>query len=237
LLAVPNLGYRFLYWENSRGERITSEALLEAVSDKQQSYRAIFEKYDHPLAGNLVINEIMPTGKPSQDWVELYNRSDERLYLEDFILSDQLGNRFVFPKGTSIGPNDYLVLCQDQERFRKTHPMSYNLIGDLDFGINKHRETLALFDNQRAMIDSVGYILEPTDIDFSWSLLLPRLDNANPENWQIHFNAGTPNAANPYYVASSVQVSQKKWMRISLTAGLFLLLATLIYFSWVKLEG
>jgi len=237
LLAVPNLGYRFLYWENSRGERITSEALLEAVSDKQQSYRAIFEKYDHPLAGNLVINEIMPTGKPSQDWVELYNRSDERLYLEDFILSDQLGNRFVFPKGTSIGPNDYLVLCQDQERFRKTHPMSYNLIGDLDFGINKHRETLALFDNQRAMIDSVGYILEPTDIDFSWSLLLPRLDNANPENWQIHFNAGTPNAANPYYVASSVQVSQKKWMRISLAAGLFLLLATLIYFSWVKLEG
>lgn len=236
LLAVPNLGYRFLYWENGRGERITSEALLEAVAQAEQSYRAVFEKYNHPLTRTLMINEIMPTGKPSQDWVELYNGSNERLSLEGFILSDRQGNRFVFPKHSSIGPQDFLVICQDEERFRKIHPMTYNLIGALGFGINKHRETLALFDNQRAMIDSVGYVLEPTDIDFSWSLLLPRLDNADPENWQIHFDAGTPNAANPYYLESSVQVSQLRWMRISLAAGIFLLLAVLIYFSWVKLE-
>ena len=237
LLAIPNLGHRFLYWENARGERITSPALLEAVSDSRQSYRAIFEPYQHPLTETLVINEIMPTGKPSQDWIELYNRSDERLYLDDFIISDKLNNRFVFPERSSVGPHDYLVICQDMQRFRKIHPMSYNLIGDLGFGINKHRETIALFDDQGAMIDSVGYVLEPTDIDFSRSLLIPRLDNADPENWQIHFDAGTPNTANPYYVASSIQVSQKKWMQISLAAGILLVLAALIYLSWVRMEA
>lgn len=232
LLAIPNLGYRFLYWENKNGERISSNALLEAISEKETFYRAVFEKHHHPLMQMLVINEIMPTGKPSQDWVELYNRSPQRLNLKGFILMDRLGNRFTFQEGSSIGPKDYLVLCQDQKRFRKVHPLAYNSTGDLEFGINKHRETLTLFDPQGAMIDSVGYILEPTDIDFSWSLLLPHLDNADPENWQIHFDSGTPNAANPYFVTSRVQVAQKKWIQISLMTGLFLLIASLIYFSW-----
>lgn len=237
LLAIPNLGYRFLYWENDDGERITSEALLEAVVPGKNQYKAIFEKYNHPLAGQLVINEIMPTGKPSKDWVELFNRSDSTLNLEDFILSDRQGNRFIFPKNTSIGPNDYLVICQDQIRFFKQHPLAYNVIGDLDFGFNKNRESITLFDNQRAMIDSVGYRQEPTDLDFSWSLLLPRLDNADPENWQLIYGPGTPNEANPYYVESKIRHSQVQWIQISLGVGIFFLLAFMIYQSWVRTES
>ena len=237
LLAIPNLGYRFLYWENADGERITSAALLESISTEDNQYKAIFERYKHPMAGSLVINELMPTGKPTKDWIELFNASDKPLLLEDYILSDQKGNRFIFPQNTSIGPHDYLIVCQDKERFLKQHPMAYNVIADLSFGLNKNRESIALFDNQQAMIDSVGYHHEATDVDFSWSLILPRLDNTDPENWQLIFGPGTPGAANPYYAESKIQTMQSQWMKFSLGLGVFMLLASLIYQAWVRAES
>jgi ABC-type uncharacterized transport system auxiliary subunit len=236
LSAEANLGYRFVHWENQDGQILSSEALLEALPLEGLQYKAVFEAYDHPLAGVLLINEIAPNNKNSKDWVELYNRSEDRIPLGDFVLRDQKGNQFVFPKNAYIAGRDYLIVCQSKARFQQAFPLAYNVIGDLGFGINKYRESLELFDNRKAAIDSVAYTIEPTDELFSWNLLLPRLDNGDPENWQQSFGLGTANEANPYYMESTIGHTQSWWMQLSLGLGGFLLAVSLIYFSWVR-EG
>lgn len=236
LSAQANLGYRFVRWEDANGQVLSSKALLEALPLEGLSFKAVFEAYDHPLAGMLMINEIAPNNKKSKDWIELYNRSEERIQLDGFILRDLKGNQFTFPENSAISAHDYLILCQKKERFQEAFPMAYNVIGDLGFGVNKYEESLELFDAQNAAIDSVAYRIEPVDEVFSYSLLLPRLDNGDPENWQFNLGLGTPNTPNPYYVESTVNLDQTWWMRLSFGIGAFLLVACLIYFSWTRQE-
>ncbi|GAB5555676.1 MAG: hypothetical protein Sapg2KO_52670 [Saprospiraceae bacterium] len=236
LSAQASLGYRFVRWEDANGQVLSSKALLEALPLEGLSFKAVFEAYDHPLAGVLMINEIAPNNKKSKDWIELYNRSEDRIQLDGFIIRDLKGNQFTFPENSYINAYDYLILCQKKERFQQAFPMAYNVIGDLGFGVNKHEESLELFDAQNAAIDSVAYRIEPVDEDFSYSLLLPRLDNGDPENWQTNLGLGTPNSANPYYVESTINSDQSWWMRLSLGFGAFILVACLIYFSWIRSE-
>lgn len=237
LSAQANLGYRFVRWEDAYGQVLSSKALLEALPLEGLNFKAVFETYDHPLAGALIINEIAPNNKQSKDWIELYNRSEDRIQLDGFILRDQKGHQFTFPENSYIDGQDYLTICQNKARFLQTFPMAYNTIGDLGFGINKHEESLELFDDKNAAIDSVAYSIEPMDEVFSYQLLLPRLDNGDSENWQTNLGFGTPNAANPYYIESTISLNQTRWMQRSLGLGVFLLIASLIYFSWNRQES
>lgn len=236
LSAQANLGYRFVRWEDEQGQILSSQALLEALPSAGLYFKAVFESYEHPLADVLIINEIAPNNKQSKDWIELYNRSEERIALDGFVIRDQKGNQFVFPKNSTINGHDYLIVCQKKDRFQQAFPMAYNVVGNLGFGVNKHQESLELFDAEKAAIDSVAYRIEPMDEFFSYQLLLPRLNNGDPENWQINLGQGTPGAANPYYVESTVSHTQSWWMRLSIGLGSFLLIACLIYFSWTRQE-
>jgi len=53
------------------------------------------------FVAGVVISEF----NPSQNWVELYNSSEQIINLENYKL-----NNFVFPKGSLIGPKQYLVV-------------------------------------------------------------------------------------------------------------------------------
>ena len=60
-----------------------------------------------PFFGDLVINEVMPANNSTatdpageyDDWVEIYNGSDDDINLEGYFLSDNNGNKtkYVFP--------------------------------------------------------------------------------------------------------------------------------------------
>jgi len=73
------------------------------------------------------------------------------------------------------------------------------------------------------MVDSISYVAPPVDSTFTLHLLLPHLNNGDPENWAFQFGPGTPNAANPYYVESTVRAAQERWMQIGVAAGVLLL--------------
>jgi hypothetical protein len=107
-------------------------------------------------------------------------------------------------------------------------PRAYNVVGGLSFGLHKRHETLCLFSAQGASVDSITYDLPPTDSVFTLNLLIPQLDNADPENWAIASGTGSPNAANPYYLESKVRLSQKRWIRIGFGAGLVLVCLLLL---------
>ena len=73
------------------------------------------------------------------------------------------------------------------------------------------------------MVDSTGYVLEPEDSVFTLNLLLPRLDNGNPENWELTSGIGSPGAANEYYLHSSIQGKRSLFMQTGGIAGLLIL--------------
>jgi hypothetical protein len=130
----------------------------------------------------------------------------------------------------TLGAQEYLVVCQDSARFLKTHPQAYNVIGGLGFGLNKRHETLGLFTQNNAFIDSLTYEVTPTDSAFTFNLLLPWLDNSDLDNWEIRPGSGTPSAANPYFVESSIRRRQELWMQIGIATAVLLLSVLLLFF-------
>ncbi len=225
LKAEPDYGFRFSHWEGIRMRKELRDIRLY-LREPTYRVRAVFERYIHPLAGKVVINEIGPVRSESGDWVELYNHSDRPVFLRDWLLIDSK-HEFRLPN-VRIEPKDYLVICQDSARFRRVFPQAYNIISGLPFGINKHQETIGLYADRYAMIDSVSYRIPPTDSVFSLSLLLPTLDNSQLENWSFRFGLGTPNQPNPYYVESRIRYVQEKWMQVGLAAGVVLICILLL---------
>ena len=89
---------------------------------------------------------------------------------------------------------------------------------------------MGLYSPDGAVVDSFSYDLPPLDTAFTLNLLLPKLDNADTENWELREGSGTPNSANPYLLESNVRVAQSQWLQIGLASGVFLLCLVLLYF-------
>ena len=220
LEATPALGFRFAYWEGLGG-RIQTPRLTLTLREDLTRIRAVFERYEHPMAGKLIINEVSANNKKSGDWVELYNHSDEAVQLSGWTLTDSK-NSFMFPNILLPGKS-YLVICEDVEDFLKVYPDAYRYVGNMDFGLNKRKERLGLFSAEGALVDSMGYELSPMDSVFTLNLLLPNLDNGDPDNWDVQMGWGTPNSANIYYVQSTLQARQQIWVEMGAAAGIILL--------------
>ncbi|MEM9846618.1 MAG: CotH kinase family protein [Bacteroidota bacterium] len=229
--AVPNYGYRFSHWEGidvpENGELPQHPTVLNLDLDQQKvNVRAVFEAYEHPLAGQLIINEVSANNKKSGDWIELFNRTEETVSLANWVFTDSK-NEFQLPD-ISIAPNDYIILCEDSSKFFQVFPDAYNVISGLDFGISKHKERLQLFTNEGAMVDSLSYELLPTDSVYTMSLLLPWLDNGDIENWNLRRGVGTPNAGNPYYIESKIRREQEVWLQIGMAISTILICILLL---------
>ncbi len=202
--AKANLGYRFSHWEGSK--ETSSSIFIKPTEIKGGYLRAIFVPYDNPLKDVLVINEVCPQSKLAKDWVEIFNRSDKWVDVEGWVLEDSK-NTFTIPK-VKIQPLSYLVICQNENKFKQTFFGHHNLIGGLPFGINKYQEKLTLYANDGSIVDEVEFLTPPTDSNFTLSLLLPELNNKDEENWVQHFNSGSPGRANPHVVESRIQANQ-----------------------------
>lgn len=232
LRAKADLGYRFVRWEGVGINSESSELLLE-IARPDWKIRAVFEKYEHPLAGQIILNEVSCNNRHSGDWLEIYNRSKESVNLQDWIVTDSK-NEFVFPKYI-LPPKGYVVLCEDSVDFVKAHPEVLSLIGGLPFGLNKRQEVIQLFSPEAAAVDSIGYLLEPMDSFFSYGLLLPELDNGEPQNWAINVGYGSPASANAYYVASRIAAQRTLWMQLGGAFAVIVICILLLYLRSKKI--
>jgi hypothetical protein len=75
-----------------------------------------------PAHAQIVINEVMASNDSAvqnegifPDWVELYNTSSSPIDISDWSLTDSVATprKFIFPAGTFIGPNGFLVVWLD----------------------------------------------------------------------------------------------------------------------------
>jgi len=218
--AIPNFGYRFSHWEGIDMDEGIFEFNMR-LDKKSTAIRAVFEPHTHPYAGQIMINEISFNNKKSKDWVELYNASDEAVNLSGWIFTDN-NNQYHLPD-VKISPRNYLILSEDSTKFNKFYKEIYDYAGEFDFGLNKMHEVLGLYSNDGAMIDSVSYLIEPSDSTFTIGLLLPHLDNSDRENWEIIQGTGTPNLPNPYFLESHIKNKQEFWTKTGVAFGLVLI--------------
>jgi len=215
--AIPNFGFRFSHWE---GIAINNslEATIKLNNDKPYHIKAIFEPFNHPHEGVVVINEISANNKESGDWVELHNLSDQPINLKEWYFTDS--KHFFRLPDVIIDARDYIILCQELAKFQKVFSNQYSTIGDFEFGLNKRFESLGLYSNDGAFIDSISYDLVPVDSIFTLSLMLPYLDNSDIENWEMQYGKGSPSSANPYYLESRIKAEQEIWIRVGTGIGL-----------------
>ena len=221
LRAVPDYGYRFSHWEGVASNSEDYELTLKLKKGKRTKIRAVFEKFEHPLANQIMINEISSNNKKTGDWVEIYNSSEESVNMKDWIFTDSK-NGFKFPD-VDLESKAYLIVCEDSVAFRKVFPdPNISIIGNMTFGIKKKKEQLGIYTAEGASVDSTGYHIVPLDSTFTMSLLLPHLDNSDMENWEVVRGNGTPNSENPFYLQSLIKEQQDLYLRIGVALGVLL---------------
>jgi len=117
----------------------------------------------------LYINEVMADnditiegpGNDYPDWIEIYNASDEEIDLSGMYLTEDLLRpiMWIFPQGTTIEPEGYLVIWAD---------------GRMDddglhvpFRLNANGDSVALFDKDGVtLIDSITFHKQIRDTSF-----------------------------------------------------------------------
>jgi hypothetical protein len=163
---------------------------------------------------SLVINEINYNSAGDfdpGDWVELYNPHDYALDITDWEFRDEDDQHaFIFPQGTVVEPNAYVVICRDTAAFDSLFPQVANYLGNMGFGLSGNGELIRLFDSFGILIDTVLYDDNapwPTGPDGdgpTLELINPGYDNALAASWAASSGHGTPGEINGTYVGIPV---------------------------------
>ncbi len=139
------------------------------------------------LVSTVRINEVLANNVAAltlngqfTDVVELYNAGAAPVDLSGHGISDDAGSphRFVFPAGTVLPPDGYLLLAADS---------NFGVPGmHLGFGLDQQGDEVYLFSPTNQLLDSVEFghqladrSIGRTGIDGAWTLTLPTLGAAN----------------------------------------------------------
>lgn len=120
------------------------------------------------VPGDIVINEFMASNDTTQsdqdgeydDWIEIYNNAASSIDISGYKLSDDLNdlNQFVFPSGTIIQSNTYIIVWADNDLSQSGF--------HADFKISAGGESLFLANASNTIIDSVAFGAQETDEAF-----------------------------------------------------------------------
>ncbi len=223
LEAIPNLGFKFNGWSDtsvSNDQKIT----LNMTADF--AIHPIFVPDAQKI--EVIINEINYNSAANfdpEDWVELYNPTDQSMDLSGWHFRDNADHDFQFPVGTKIAPQGFLVLCRNQVAFHQLFPDVANYMGDFNFGLSSDGDAVMIYHSTDVLIDAVCYEDElpwPVAADGNGptlELIDPKLDNRSPENWRASPLHGSPGMPNLYQPAVTRLVVKSKNASTSLTSS------------------
>jgi len=203
--------YKFDYWELNNHIITPDSNAVEGIISLTQGDSIVAHFTEVTFSDSLVINEInykSSSGFDVGDWIEFYNPMPYDLNISDWYFKDKNDdNSFIFPEGTVIETDGYLVLVKDSTAFETLFPDVENFIGEMSFKLSGSGELTRLFNAEGTQVDYVEYDDEypwPTEPDGdgpTLELIDPELDNALPESWKASFTEhGTPGAQNSTYV-------------------------------------
>ena len=156
----------------------------------------------------VVINEINYRSSNlfnPEDWLELYNPTNETIDMGMWIFRDDNNNVFTFPLNVNLQSGNYLVLCKNKDTFSEYFPDVLNVLGDFGFGLSGGGELLRLFDSNEQLVDKVEYNdiapwpIEPDGTGPTLELINPSIENDIASNWAASSGNGTPGGINSVY--------------------------------------
>ena len=156
----------------------------------------------------VVINEINYHSSDEfnpEDWLELYNPTNETIAMGLWIFKDDNSNVFMFPEDIFLQSGHYLVLCKNTDTFSQFFPGVLNVLGDFGFGLSGGGELLRLFDSNEQLVDKVEYNdippwpLEADGQGSTLELIDPSLENDMASNWAASNGNGTPGEINSVF--------------------------------------
>jgi hypothetical protein len=172
----------------------------------------VFAQCD-PFFGDLVINEIMaandqtasdPAGE-FDDWIEIYNNSDEARDLTGYFVSDNHGNRtkFQFPDFV-LEPYSHVIIWCDNQPEQEGFHATFNLSAD--------GEEVGLYNTDTTSVDYLRYGPIPDDISIGrypngqgpFKVLIPTFNADN-------INSVQPGLVINEYQASNETTAQDQW--------------------------
>jgi hypothetical protein len=162
------------------------------------------------LRQDIVIHEIFYHAHPAAPgaaWVELFNRGIATADLGGWRFTD--GIQYRFPVGTLIPAGGYLVVAQDPDALRATHP-GIAVTGPFTSTLSRRGERLRLEDAVGNPADEVHYLdggRWPALADGGGSSLElrdPRADNSIPEAWAASRESAAAGWSNYTYRAAAV---------------------------------
>jgi len=195
LTAVPKPGFNFSHWEYP----IVSDFDTLAVSLSSDTlFLAVFEAGE-PSEKNIRINEVMPKNSNSvwdncferEDWIELYNGSDEPFNLGGLYLTDDC--ELPFKWKISDHSNDSVILQPNGFGLFFADNETYQGIWHCGFKLNFDGETISLLKNIQGIpviLDSVTYPTLSSE-DHSWGRI--------PDGMPVWKELSTPSPGNSNY--------------------------------------
>jgi len=188
-------------------EKDLFEILSPALTPLTSKTLLFFDNIPFPATDSVVINEInynSPGNHNTGDWIELYNPNTHPVDLSKWVFRDVSNSHsYVFPNGTIIQPDSYLVVCEDTLGYTLFNNINIQYMGNLGYGFSGAGELIRLFNANGQLIDSVLYddvLPWPTAADakgptlelknFTW-------DNALASSWYAFAgDYGTPGRRN-----------------------------------------
>ena len=124
-------------------------------------------------AQSVVVNELLASNAAMLadpdfggygDWIELYNPASSAVDLSGYTLTDDLTetSRWRIPDGTTIAAEGYLLIWADDEN---TGPPTTSALHS-DFKLSAGGEQVGLYDAAGAVVDTLTYGEQTTDISF-----------------------------------------------------------------------
>jgi len=146
----------------------------------------------------------------SEEWFEIYNRSTTRtIDLTGWSVAG--GIDFNFPGGTTIGPQDYLVVANDAADLQaKFPPVADKIIGNFSGGLSNKDDVIQLIDANKNPGDQVHYFEGGRWGEFadgggsSLELRDPFADNRLPEAWAASDESGRSQWQDYSYTSTTV---------------------------------
>lgn len=202
--AIPNKGYKFLYWTGSNLE----DSTINNFSDTLTEDKIIKARFgvDTVSPKDIVINEVNYSNSFScntGDWIELYNPNNYPVNISNWTISDEnFDNKYILPNNTIINDNGYIVICNNILDFQVLYPDVY-AIGNTAFAIEKNGDVIQIFDDLEILIDSISF-----HSSGDWPDLTMQLEstielqsysenNSYGQNWIASYTScGTPGSMN-----------------------------------------
>jgi len=127
------------------------------------------EKPPEPVKSDIVINELQPVNSSTvtdqngeyDDWVELFNKSDQELDISGYFLSDNKDKitKWKFPAGTTVSGKGFLIIWADGDT---TQPGLH-----ASFKLSSQGEDLLLSSPDGTLHDDVTYPAQSLELAYA----------------------------------------------------------------------